>query len=146
MQIINRCFCGAFINYQLCCGRFIDNKETPTTAEELMRSRYSAYVQTKIGYIQQTMTGPAACGFNPQEAFNWAKTLEWLGLEVIRSFQKENKNQAFVEFVATYKKTDGSKQQLHELSEFKLIEKRWFYYDGKIILSSNNKSYLSSNE
>lgn len=141
MIIAKQCFCGTK-NYQHCCGRFIDNKEIPTTPEELMRSRYSAYAQANIKYIQQTMTGPAAIGFDFKTTEDWANTVNWLGLRIIRCFHNENKEQAFVEFIATYKSLSQTKQQLHEISEFRLIDKHWFYYNGKLIMPSINKSSI----
>ena len=47
------CPCGG-PEYERCCGRYIDNGEIPETAEQLMRSRYSAYVLHKEPYLKST--------------------------------------------------------------------------------------------
>lgn len=125
---MDACFCGSKKLYDECCEVFISGKALPTTPEQLMRSRYSAYVSANISYIEQTMQGPAALNFNPILAEQWAKSVVWLGLKVIKSNRHNDKG--YVEFIATY--TDnGVKQKIHEVSQFRLIDGRWYYLSGK---------------
>lgn len=137
MQANKPCFCGAKKAYQKCCGRFIDEKIQPTTAEELMRSRYSAFTQNNIAYIEKTMTGPAAVEFEFQSALSTAKQTKWLGLKVLKTFLDPNDSQtAFVEFIASFREKGGPNpiQYLHETSEFRLIDQCWYYYDGQLMV------------
>ena len=46
-----QCSCGLAIPFKDCCGKFIYGSALPTTPEELMRSRYSAYVMKNAKYI-----------------------------------------------------------------------------------------------
>lgn len=122
------CPCGTTKTYLNCCGLFISGKQVPMTPEELMRSRYTAYTKAKIHYIVDTMKEPASSGFNISEAFRWAKEVTWKKLEVISSQTTEDKG--LVEFKAYY--TFKNKPTImHELSEFSLIDGRWFYVNGK---------------
>lgn len=124
------CPCGLNNSYLTCCGRFIDGKALPATAEELMRSRYTAYTLAKLNYIEKTMKGPALKEFDKKEAEDWVKNTTWLGLEVIHA--KQQNKRGWVEFIANYI-TDGEKMSLHELSEFHLTNGKWFYVDGDVL-------------
>lgn len=124
------CPCSSGKKYLDCCGIFIEGKKLPETPEQLMRSRYSAYTRANIDYIEQTMQGPAAKNFNKKEAYQWAKTVKWDGLQVIQAHSQNDTGQ--VEFIAHYS-FDNKQYQLHEISEFVRKNGRWFYVDGELI-------------
>src|SRR5262249_12642121 len=48
------CPCQSGQNLDQCCGPFIAGEAFPETAEQLMRSRYTAYTQANLGYIKKT--------------------------------------------------------------------------------------------
>jgi SEC-C motif-containing protein len=123
------CACGSQKKVEACCKRFIDGVAIPTTPEELMRSRYTAFTQINIDYICHTMKGLAAAGFDVEDAKRWAESVEWLGLEVVNTFMEEEKG--FVEFLAHFKQ-NGKRQILHELSEFHFENGIWYYVDGSV--------------
>lgn len=122
------CLCGSSKTEEACCGRFIDAQELPQTPEELMRSRYTAYVRLNLDYLAATMKPPAAAHFNTQATLHWASQVTWLGLEVLNT-QAEG-NQGWVEFKAHYQE-QGQKHCMHERSKFRREEKRWYYVDGQ---------------
>ena len=109
-----------------CCGRYLGGPlhlQAPT-AEALMRSRYSAFVLDRLGYLLETWhpnTRPAELAPNPPG-------LKWLGLEVRRHVPVDA-DHATVEFVARHK-LGGRAERLHELSRFVRESGRWFYVDG----------------
>jgi SEC-C motif-containing protein len=121
------CPCGSNKKYLDCCARYLDNNETPSTAEALMRSRYTAYTQLAEEYLLATWhpsTRPAALGL-AEEA-----PTKWIGLEVKRH-EQQDADHAIVEFVARYK-VNGRAHRLHEVSRFVREEGRWFYVDGDV--------------
>lgn len=123
------CPCGHNRTMEQCCFPYISGKALPNTAEQLMRSRYTAYTLANIDYIKATMCGPAATGFDATAAYQWAKTAKWKRLKVTEAYlDPEDSNHAFVTFSA-YLIWQGKPQTLSETSEFKCIEKRWFYFD-----------------
>lgn len=127
------CACGSKAVYADCCQRYLENTAEPPTAELLMRSRYTAYTLAKIDYIEKSMMGDALAGFDVNEARIWAQSVEWIGLNVIKSYSaKDDDSRAFVEFIALYFESNRFKK-LHELSEFKLVADRWFYIQGTLI-------------
>jgi len=77
------------------------------------------------------MQGKPLMGFNEIEITHWAKSVQWLGLNVIKAHQDPaDKHTGFVEFIATFV-DKGAIQTIHEISQFKLINGCWFYVDGK---------------
>jgi SEC-C motif-containing protein len=122
------CPCGSNKNYGECCGIYINDQAKPETPEELMRSRYTAYTQANIDYIRRTMKAPALNHFNAESAKQWAMTVQWLGLEVIRSSLDNAKG--YVEFIAHFS-AQSKKDSIHELSEFHALDGQWYYVDGK---------------
>lgn len=124
------CYCGSNIAYADCCKPFIEMLSKPETPEQLMRSRYSAYAQGLTDYIARTMSGKALQGFDRIGAKNWAQSVIWLGLTVIKAYN-QNSTQGFVEFSAKFMSKNHILQEIHELSEFELRNDRWFYIDGQ---------------
>jgi SEC-C motif-containing protein len=107
----------------MCCSRFINAGELPATAQELMRSRYSAYVLGARDYLLATWhpsTRPEALQLDPHT--------QWLGLEV-KAHAQQDATHASVEFVARYR-IAGKGHRLHETSHFVREEGRWLYVDG----------------
>jgi SEC-C motif-containing protein len=98
-----------------------------TTAEALMRSRYTAYVLGLEPYLLATWhasTRPAALSLA-----NAAAT-KWLGLDVLRH-AVTGPASAVVEFVARSRVAGGRAVRLHEVSRFVLEDGAWFYVDGE---------------
>jgi SEC-C motif-containing protein len=112
-----------------CCGRFIENEERPETAEQLMRSRYSAFVLKNENYLLATWHPDT----RPANGLTLDSSIHWLGLRIIkaRSGCQEDK-QGTVEFIASYK-LNGRVETLHEKSRFENCASQWFYIDGELM-------------
>ncbi len=117
------CPCGSGKDYAACCGRFIEEGQVAQSAEELMRSRYSAYVVKNEDYLKATWH-PST---RPSEQIVQEDGGKWLGLEVRRHVPAGDK--ATVEFVARYKMA-GRAHRMHEISNFVREDGRWYYVDG----------------
>lgn len=116
------CPCGRGLPYAECCGP-AHHGHAPSTAEALMRSRYSAFVLDDADYVLRSWhpkTRPAGV-----EADSGVK---WVGLDVLEAtggglFDAEG----IVEFRAHY--TDkGRPQQMHERSRFVRDAGAWVYW------------------
>lgn len=135
---ITACPCGGAV-FDRCCGPFLAGTAVPQTAEQLMRSRYSAYVRDMEDYLRASWhadTLPAG------PIIDVSERPHWLGLEVksaLRLRQRkadlpETPDDATVEFVARYK-IGGRAHRLHEVSRFVRSSAadgvaRWYYVDG----------------
>ena len=74
------CPCGAGSSFATCCRPLHRQDRLASTAEELMRSRYSAYVTRDDDHVFRTWhprTRPEDVSTSP--------ALRWEGLEVVRS-------------------------------------------------------------
>ena len=119
----NTCPCGSGKELAACCGRFISGRDLPATAEQLMRSRYTAYVLGDRAYLAQTWHPDH---FDP--ALSIEPDTKWLGLDV-KQHAQQDADHATVEFVARYR-LGGRGHRLHELSRFVREGGRWLYLDG----------------
>jgi SEC-C motif domain protein len=124
------CACQSQRDYSECCGHYLSNQDIPKTPEALMRSRYTAYSQANIDYIQRTMRGQALINFNPEEARQWAMRVQWLGLKIISApMVTAATHIGFVEFIAIFMQ-DNQRHIIHERSEFHRLDGRWYYMTG----------------
>ncbi len=119
------CHCGQPRSFELCCGPFIRGEAVPETAEQLMRSRYSAFVEQDEPYLLDTWhpdTRPSRVRLS--------KAQRWLGLSIKGGEAGGALDETgTVEFVARYKVV-GRGHRLHETSRFERIAGRWYYRDG----------------
>jgi SEC-C motif-containing protein len=111
----------------LCCGPLLDNRVEAATAEQLMRSRYSAYATGRLDHLYRTWhprTRPDEVEPTPG--------LTWTGLTVsaVEAGQPGDEH-GVVEFGAAYRTAAGPGVQ-HERSRFTRRAGRWVYLDGDV--------------
>lgn len=126
-----RCPCGTEQNYEECCGPFLDGSKVPMTAEQLMRSRYTAFTQANINYIENTLAPSQKSDFNREDTLKWAKENHWKKLDILstKNGGPEDKT-GIVDFIATYEK-DGEGFEHHEVAEFRRSsDGKWLFFDG----------------
>jgi SEC-C motif-containing protein len=124
------CPCGSDSDFKACCGPYLHVQKYAATPEALMRSRYTAYFNGNLTYIEATMRGSALIKFN--QGKNTKRTHEWLGLQVINAYDDLDPNVGYVEFIAKYKH-NNKVHQIHERSKFHREEGRWYYVDGEFL-------------
>ena len=114
---------GRATAYEACCGRYLDHDTPAPDAECLMRSRYSAFVLGRVGYLEASWhasTRPAGLTLEPGQ--------KWLGLEVKRH-RVIDAEHAEGKIVAR-SRLGGRGVRLHETSRFVREGGRWYYVDG----------------
>lgn len=137
MDKTDDCLCGKKHTWQTCCGRFLDAGEQAKTAEQLMRSRFSAYAAGGYGEYLLTTWHPATAGDLSAEELS-IKAHEWCDLEILSKTQQGDK--ATVEFRAWYLSTEKDAQlhqgkmmqAMQEKSSFTRVQGRWLYIGGEI--------------
>lgn len=123
------CPCCSGKQYSLCCQPFLEGQAIPASAEQLMRSRYSAYVRHHAAYLTSTWhTSKRVAGLETLLSESFAGT-EWLGLNVTRCNPGSHENEAFVTFFARYRE-NGRTSTISECSRFLREDQRWYYVDG----------------
>ncbi|MEQ0581177.1 YchJ family protein [Pantoea dispersa] len=124
-----KCPCCSGEQYSLCCQPFLNGQQTPQRAEQLMRSRYSAYVKQNGAWLVETWhPSQRVAGLETLLSESFATT-EWLGLNVTRCNHGSHENEAFVTFFARYLEK-GRTCSLYECSRFLREDQRWYYVDG----------------
>lgn len=126
------CPCGSEKNYADCCGPYLGGIADAPTPETLMRSRYTAYKKGYIDYLVKTQKDEAAEGFDVEKIKKTSMATQWLELEVVVDFIYDEGHQGLVEFKASYSYR-GQKQVLHEISNFRYEQGRWFYVRGVVL-------------
>lgn len=145
MSEINTCPCQSQKAYKECCAPFHHNEELPATAEQLMRSRYCAFVLHNAAYLIDTLHPDYRHADEKASLLSLFEQTQWLGLKIIR--HKTNKLNAEVEFSAFYQDADEV-AQLHEKSRFTQVEGKWLYQDGEqlgpISIGRNDSCFCGS--
>ena len=126
----SNCPCGQG-NYAHCCQPLQLGQAKAHTAEQLMRSRYSAFARHEIDYIVKTTALGQQQALDVAAIRDWSKANQWLKLEVVQAREKLDKNHAQVEFKAHYH--DGKQQHVHhEISHFVLHQQHWYFLDSTL--------------
>jgi len=123
------CPCLSGNTYQNCCGLLHQGDQTAHSAEQLMRSRYSAFVMQNITYLRATLHASQQQTDDVATLQQTMQTTQWLGLTIVD--QTENGDEAEVEFIAFY--VNDPIGQLHERSRFTRQQGQWFYLDGEFL-------------
>lgn len=132
------CYCRSGKNYTECCEPFHLKAKIPETAEQLMRSRYSAYTLVNIPYIVET-TVPNQQKYLDQAAMKaWGEHTKWAGLEIIKFLPNLSKIHSQVEFKAFFDTEEG-KEAHHESSLFVSINERWYFVDPTVPLPNQKQ-------
>jgi SEC-C motif-containing protein len=120
-----RCPCGSGLPYAECCRRLHDGTATAATAEQLMRSRYTAFALGDAAHLLATWhprTRPAELEIDPG--------VRWTGLDVLAATGGSPlESEGTVEFRAHHV-VAGRVGAQHERSRFLREHGRWFYLDG----------------
>jgi len=119
------CPCGIGLTYAEHCGRLHDGTATAGTAEQLMRSRYSAFAVGDPAYLRATWhssTRPAHVDLDPR--------IRWTALEVLATTGGTLlAAEGTVEFRA-HSVVDRAAGVQHENSRFVREDGQWRYLDG----------------
>ena len=101
------------------------------TAEQVMRSRYSAYVKKEIPYILTSLHPDHRADYDEKSSRAWAESAEWHGITILNTSKGgAEDSEGVVEFTVSYTER-GMKQEHHERATFKKKDGVWFFSEGK---------------
>jgi len=121
------CPCGSANIFGDCCAIAHSNIIEVSTAEQLMRSRYSAYVLGNIDYLMASHHSSTRPEKEQDEILNWTKSVKWIGLEVLHSSKGSDSDiEGTVEFKAHFEE-NGVSAVIHEHSKFVKENNHWVY-------------------
>ena len=124
---MSTCPCGSSLSLALCCGPLHDGQPA-ASAEQLMRSRYSAFVLGLGDYLVHSWHPDHLCGLTADQLSHTGT--RWDGLEILAARGDPADDTGMVEFKAWFKEED-ERHCLHERSRFVRHQGRWVYADGE---------------
>jgi SEC-C motif-containing protein len=122
MSLETNCPCGAGKAFDACCGRFLSGAQFAPTAEELMRSRYSAFALGQVQYLLDSWhprTRPRSLDLDDRDV--------WTRLEVLSTTGGGLLDQSgTVEFIAHFRMQKQA-GEVHGNSTFERFHGKWYY-------------------
>ena len=120
-----KCPCNPTKLYKDCCKKAHNNIESVISSEQLMRSRYSAFVLANIKYLYKSHHSSTRLSNKEYKELElWTKSVKWLKLEII------NTTKDTVSFKAFFLE-NGKLDSIEENSNFCKEKKYWVYLDAK---------------
>jgi len=125
------CPCGSGKQLTDCCQPILDNHLEAKTAEQLMRSRYTAFVLRH----DQHILGSWHSSTRPKVLNHEDHPVVWLGLEIHNTFTgTSNDTTGSVDFTSSYLE-NGQICRLRENSQFLQEDGLWYYLKGECNIS-----------
>lgn len=126
------CPCGSGLAFADCCEPFLSGKQLPATAEQTMRSRYTAYTRVDTAYLMATIHPSKREEGDEESARRWAESSQWLGLEIVSTVAGgPGDDEGVVEFIARSRSKNGQANSHHEVSTFLKEGGRWLFHEGR---------------
>jgi len=126
------CPCTSKKPYDRCCGPFHAGTALPETAEQLMRSRFSAYALGKVDYLISTRVDAKRADEDREELVQYCKSVSCVGLKIL---SKEKGGKADDTGIVTFHASlqANGRRSLHiETSSFAREQGKWVYVDGMV--------------
>lgn len=144
-----RCYCGSSLDYQHCCQPLHQGVLLASSAEQLMRARYSAYAAGHYDYVYRTTHPSQHTEHALAEISAFGQHTRFLRLQVIQAAAEATAlsrlsnsalpmlppdcaDSAYVHFQATLF-ADERFGVLDEVSRFVKTAGQWFYLDGHLL-------------
>jgi len=133
------CYCGADNAFSDCCEPIILQQQLAASAEQLMRSRFSAFYTKNEAWLKLSWdesTRPSSIQFEDD--------LKWLDLTIINTDDLDEAHSS-VEFEARYFKA-GKVNAIHENSHFIKQGLKWLYSDGDYLKTTFKAFKIGRND
>ncbi|WP_317132878.1 YchJ family protein [Pseudotamlana haliotis] len=97
------------------------------TAEQLMRSRYSAFVLANGDYLIESQHSKTRQPKEKKAIINWAKSVQWIKLEVLETTKGQIEDTEGTVTFNAYFYENGKVDVIHEKSAFVKENNLWTY-------------------
>lgn len=126
------CPCGQKASFADCCGPLLTGARQAETAEALMRSRYTAYVEGAVDYVIATTAAGARGRLDRAALVGYCRSLRGISLRILEvRGGGPLEETGVVEFAATLR-AQGRTFVQRERSRFVREQGRWVYVDGDV--------------
>ena len=143
------CPCGTGKAFGDCCSPLLKRKKKAQTAEDMMRSRYSAFVVGDVDYIMDTHHPEKREGLDRDSLQEWSHHSVWQGLKVGKTEKGGAADEeGVVEFTATYTNNSEKSETIHhqETALFKRHKGDWYFFDVCKNLPIRNENKTQRND
>jgi SEC-C motif-containing protein len=117
------CPCGRPATFDACCGAILAGTRPAATAEDLMRSRYTAHVVRDYAYLHRTYRETASRPYVEEPVDD---PIVWTRLQIHSHEPDVRPGVSFVDFSAFFLE-GGAERELRERSEFQRVNGNWIY-------------------
>ncbi len=125
-----KCPCTSGKDYPVCCEPLIQQKRKAETAEQLMRSRYTAYATGNVDWIVESQSPDGRQFVDKKATEEWSKRAKWSRMEVLEVTNGgPDDTEGFVDFKAYYT-IGGEDITHHEVASFRKEDGVWYFVDG----------------
>lgn len=122
------CYCCSGKSFSECCEPYLSLKQTASSCEALMRSRFSAYCLADTTYLLATLHSSEHMPDLAAEITAFANSVHFCRLSVKSASQTVQHGQVrFAAYFIHEQKLDV----IEEVSDF-VYDKRWYYKSGKL--------------
>ncbi len=121
------CPCDSGQLFTACCESLLMRRTEALTAEQLMRSRYTAYARHDAAHLRRSWhpdTRPDHLDFDPH--------LQWTHLSILRTERGDPEDDLGVVEFRAEARWNGTPTVMHEVSRFERVSGRWVYVDGDV--------------
>ena len=132
---MSECHCGKKVSYDDCCEPLINGSQMASSAEQLMRARYSAYVTASIDFLHDSLHPDSRDDFDFDSTKKWAEGSTWHQLSILGTKAgQEHDKVGSVDFIAAYTDEEENDHRHCERSQFKKVDDQWLFCDGQTIV------------
>ena len=125
-----KCPCTSGDAFAACCEPILTQAKAAETAEQLMRSRYTAYALGNVDWIVESQSPDGLQFVDRKATEDWSKRATWHRMEVLDTQQGgPDDTEGFVDFKAYYT-IGGEDVTHHEVASFRKEDGRWYFVDG----------------
>ena len=121
------CNCGSGKTYNECCEIAHHSLKAVKTAEQLMRSRYTAFTLANGDYLMESHHVSTRPVSEKENIVAWAKSVEWVELSILSSTSGLASDINGTVFFKAYFKEKGRLRFIEEHSKFVKEDGCWYY-------------------
>src|SRR3954470_2795100 len=127
------CPCGSQNTLEKCCLPLIKGIREASTAEELLRARYTAFTRGDVDFVLSTHHSKTRGEVKREEVEEWSKQSEWHGLKIVQSEAgKATDPDGIISFCAEFT-AQGKRQEHWEQALFQKEDGHWRFLDARAL-------------
>jgi len=119
------------MSFEACCKPLVEFETKAETAEQLMRSRYSAFATQSVDYLVETHHPKTRVNLDIHDLFLFCGKAKFYKLKIKKTKKgKSTDESGRVKFEASFE-MDGVKEVIAEDSYFERLNGDWYYMDAR---------------